>query len=126
MIEEDAIGGVHAVAFAINFGHPIGVNFRRCVGTARLKHGVLVLRSGRRAKHFRAGGLIETGLAPAAAHRFKQAHGAQPGDIAGIFRNIKTHAHVTLRRQMVKLIRSEAVNQAQNPLRAGQIPVMQK
>src|SRR5208282_6086716 len=60
------------------------------------------------------------------ANRFEQSHRPKSGDVARVFRHIKAHAHVALRREMVKLIRRKAVNQIQDPLRAGKIAMMQE
>ena len=126
VIEENAAAGEQAVAFAVNADHPVGVELGGGVGAARLKDRVLALRRGRRAVHLRAGGLVEAGLVAAAADGFEKAHGAQAGDVAGVFGHVETDAHMALRGQMVELVRREAVDQIQDPFRAGEIAVMQE
>jgi hypothetical protein len=126
VIEQNPVARKKLVALAVNSRHPVGVHLRHGIGAARFKERRFALRRLCRTEHLRARRLIEPRLAPGPANRFEQPHRAQPGDIAGVFRHIKTHAHVALRREVIKLIRCEAVNQVQHPLRAGKIAVMQK
>ena len=114
------------VAFAINTRHPVRVHFCRRVRAAWLKNGRFALRRRRRAVHFRTRRLVEASLGPASPDRFEKPHGSQSRNVTGIFWNIKTDFDVALRRQMVHLLRRQAVNQIQNPFGAGQITVMKE
>src|SRR3546814_16081984 len=44
LVEQDAVGGVHAVRLAVVHGHPIGVQLGRRIGAARIERRRLALR----------------------------------------------------------------------------------
>ena len=63
------------------------------------------------AKHFGTAGLIKLRLHPGLANRFENANGAQARHVAGVLRNIETDPDMTLRRQVVNLVRLNSVKQ---------------
>src|SRR3972149_2958879 len=62
---------------------------------------------------------------PALPDGLQDAHGAEPCDITGVFRQIEAHPHMRLSRQVVNLIRLHVVDQLDQVARSGYISVMQ-
>ena len=126
VVEQDTVAGEELMAFAINARHPVGINLCYSVGAARLKRSGFALRGRRGAKHFRARSLVKSSFAAAAANRLKKACGSRASNIAGVFRHIETDTHVALRSEMVNLVGSVTIDQIQEPLAAGEVPVMKE
>jgi hypothetical protein len=126
VIEENAVGGVEAVAFSIDAGHPVSVNLRGSVGAARLKGSEFALGGRSGAEDLGAGSLVEAGFATAATNGFEEASGAKAGDVAGIFGHVEADADVALRGEMIQFVRSETVDEAENPFGARQIAVVKE
>src|SRR5579872_40176 len=125
VIEKNSIGRIQAVAFAVRSRHPVAVYLGDRVRAARFKWSVLILGRGRRAEHFRTGGLVKSGFDSAAANGFQNPHGAESGNVAGVFGNLKADLDVTLRGEVINFIRRQLVDQIENPFGAAQISVVQ-
>jgi hypothetical protein len=127
VIEENAVAGMHLVAFTVIDGHPVAVELGRAVGTARIKRRVFALRDGlHEPVHFAAGGLVKAGLGGGLANGFEETRGAEAGDVARIFRNVEADADVALRAKMVNLVGLDVVEQAGERSRIAEIAVVKE
>ena len=104
VVEEDAVGGEELIALAVVTGEPVGIDLGGGIGALRLEGGVFVLRRGGGTEHLAGGGLVEAGLDPALADDLQQADGAQRGDIAGVFGQVKADADMGLGGEVVDLV----------------------
>ena len=62
VVEQDAVAGVQAVAFAVIDRGPVGEDLGAGVGAARIEEGCFVLRAAACAEHFAGGGLVEAAV----------------------------------------------------------------
>ncbi len=128
VVEQDAVACIHAVRFAIVHGDPICINLRSAVWRARIKRRCLLLRYLLHfAKHLRRRCLIESRLLlqsqgfesppkPQSSHRVR---------VRGVFGRFKGHRHMTLRGQIVDLVRLNLLDDPDEIRRIGQIAVVQ-
>ncbi len=127
VVEEDAVRGVHAVAFAVVHGDPIGIHFCRAVGAAWPEGGCFGLRHGLHlAEHLTARGLVKSCIHTRLAHGFEDARGADASDITGVFWNIKADTHMALSAEMIDLIRLQIINELHQVHAIGQVAVVEK
>jgi len=92
MIEENAVAREQSIPLTVVHRCPVCVQLRTAIGAARPKGRSLGLRSlDRFAVHFATRCLIKFGLDSRFPNSFQQADGAQRGDIAGVFRDLKAH-----------------------------------
>ena len=127
MVEEDAVRGVHAAALAVVHGDPVGIHLRGTAGAAGPEGGSLGLGNFLHLPiHLGAGGLVETGFDAGLAHGFKDARGAETGDVARVFRDVEAHAHVALRAEMVDLVGFEVVDEFHEIHRVGEVAIVEK
>ncbi len=99
VIEQDAVGSVQAIGFAIIDGDPIGVEFGRRVRRARVKRRRFVLRSlSRLAVELGDRGLVEARrvLEPGDADRLQQSQGSDRIGVGGVFGGLEAHLHMRL------------------------------
>ncbi len=127
VVEEDAIGGVHAVALAVVHGNPVGIHFRGAVGASRPEGGGFGLRDFLDlAIHLGAGGLVETGFNAGLPQRFEDARGADAGDIARVFGDVETHAHMTLGSKVINLVRLQVVDELHEVHAVGKVAIVKE
>ena len=89
MVEKNAIRGVKSVGLPVVDGDPISIKFRRRVRRARIKWRRLPLGNFLHlAEQLGGRGLIKAGLVLPTqdADRLKQAKGAKPIGVGGVFR----------------------------------------
>ena len=125
VVEQDAVGSVQPVAFAVVARNPVGVQLGRCIRAARLEGGALTLRGWGGSEHLAGGGLVVARLDAAFAHRLQDADGAQPCGIPGVLGHVKADAHMRLGCQVVNLLRANVVDHVQERIGSGDIAVVQ-
>src|SRR5207248_6752861 len=117
VIEQDAAGGVHAEAFAIVDGAPVGVELGYAVGAARVKRRLFVLDGLLDlAEHLAGRGLVVARLGIGEADGFEQVDGAESGDVAGEHGLHPGGGDEALRAEVVDLVHRE-VREAANERR---------
>jgi hypothetical protein len=129
VVEQYAVRGVHGVGFAIIHGDPIGVEFCRGVGRARIKRRGLALRHLLRvAVKLRGRGLIESNgvLEPQNADRLEQPQRAECIGVRRIFRRLERDADVALSGKIVDFGRLHFLDNADEIGRIGHVAVVQE
>ena len=129
VVEQDAVGGVHAVGLAVVHRDPVGVELGRGVGAARIERRRLALRRLLDlAVQLRGRGLVEAGrlLEAQDADRLEQAQRAERVGIGGVFRRLEAHLDVALRREVVDLVRLDLLDEADQVGGVGQVAVVQE
>ena len=127
VVEEDAVGGVHAIALAVIHGDPVGIHFGGAVGTAGPEGGGFGLGNFLDlAIHLGAGGLVETGGDAGLAQGLEDAGGADAGDIASVFGDVETHAHMALGAEVVNFIGFEVVDELHEIHAISEVAVVEK
>src|SRR5215510_8094053 len=110
MVEEDAVTREEIVRLTVIDGQPVCIELRRCIWAARPEWCRLSLRDLRNfAVHFGAARLIEASRDLRLAKCLEDPNRPEGGDVAGVFRDVKAHAHVALRGQMIDLVRLDPV-----------------
>ena len=107
VVEEDAVGSVHAVAFAVVLHNPVAVKLSHRIRATRVKWSVFVLGYLLNLAIELAGArLINLGefLAMGDAHGFKQSQSAHSIGLGSIFWHVERHLHMALRCEVVNLI----------------------
>ena len=108
MVEEDAVGGVHAIGFAVIDGDPVAIELGDAIGAARIKRRALRLGHF---LHFAVklggGGLIEAGglFHAENADRLEHPQRADRVGIGGIFRRLEADLHMALGSEVIDLVR---------------------
>ena len=130
MVEEDAAGGVEAVALAVVDGDPVAVELGHAVGAPRVERRRLLLRRLHHlAVHLGAGGLVEADLlARVVLHvtnRLEQAERAHGGDVGGVGRLVEAHADVALGGEVVDLLRADLTDQSDQTVAVRQVAIVQ-
>src|SRR5215813_8967336 len=106
VIEQDAVAGMEAIAFAVIYRGPVGKNLGYTIRTARPERRLFRLRDLLRfAVHLAARGLVKTGADSCFANGFQNANRSDAGDVGGVFGNIETDPDVALRAEMINFIR---------------------
>ena len=127
VVEEDPVHGEQAVAVARVCGHPVAVELGAAVRAPRAEWSQLVLRAlGCLAEDFAARGVVETRRNARLANGVKQARGAERRDVARIFGNIETHAHVALRAEVINFVGREAIEQLHEARGIGKVGKVEK
>src|SRR6266545_2350166 len=102
MVEEYAAASEHVVRLAIVHCDRVGIQLGCTVGTTWIERRCLALRClADSAKHFGATGLIKLRFDTRLANSLENANSAEAGHVARVFRNIKTHTHMTLRSELI-------------------------
>jgi len=76
---------------------------------------LLVLRRWGCAEHLGAAGLVKAAVQPDHADGFQQPGRAHAGGVAGVLRLVEADTHVTLRAEVVHLVRRYAGQQGDQP-----------
>ena len=127
VIEQNPVRRMQAIALPVVHRDPVGVDLRRRVGASRIKRGGLFLRNLlHQSVHLGTRSLIKSGLRSHLPHRIQQPDRSQPRHISRKFRNIETHPHMALRRQIVNLVRFRLPENFDHRTRIAQIPEVQK
>ena len=127
MIKQNPVRGMQPVALPVIHRDPVRVHLRRRIRTARIKWSRLLLRHFlHQPIHLRARSLIKSRLRCHLPHRIEQPNRPQPCHIPRELRNIKTHPHMTLGRQIINLVRLSLPQNLDHRTRIAQIPEMQK
>jgi hypothetical protein len=121
VIEENSVYSKKAVAFAGVYGHPVAVDFCASVRAARTKRGFVLRALIRLAVHFAAGRVVQPCGNSSFTDGVEQAGRSERGDVAGVFRDVETHADVTLRAEVINLIGGDAVKQLGEAAGVGKI-----
>ena len=93
------------------YRHPVTVNFGGTIRTARMKWGSFVLGRGSRPKHLGRPSLIEAASYAAAVCCLEDTGCPQSGYVACELGHIKTDTDMTLRPQVIDLVRLNAVDE---------------
>lgn len=125
VVEEDAVGSKDGVGLAVVAGDPVGVNFGGGVGALGFEGGLFVLGRFSRAEHFGGGSLVEAGFDAAFADGFEDAHGAEAGDVAGVFGKVEADAHVGLGGEVVDFVGADVVDEVNQVAGVGQVAVVE-
>ena len=106
MIEQDAVRGMHAVGLAVVDRDPVGVKLGGAhkasgdkMASSRAAVSPAPSRRAPRSTPDRIGVLLE----PKNADRLKKPQRAKRVGIGGVFRRLKAHLHMALRREIVDL-----------------------
>ena len=128
VVEQNAIHGEHAVRLTVFLDDPEAVLLGYRIRAVRMERRRLSLRNllnltielrGRCLIHLRLLGQAQN------AHGLQNAEHAQRIHITGVFRHIKAHLYVALRRQIVNFIRLYQIDDSDQARRIGQIAVEQ-
>ena len=130
VVEEDAVAGEEAVAFAVVDHLVVRENLSAGIGAAGFEAGALMLARLGAAEHLRAARLVEAdGLAAVlhvAADGLQQPDHAHAHYIHGVLRLIEAHAHMALGPQVVDLVGLHIVEHIAQGARIGEIAVVQE
>ena len=129
VVEQDAVGGEHAVGLAVVHRDPVAVELGDAVGRARIERRGLLLRDFLdQAVQFRGRRLIEPRLLLHAenADRFQQPQHADRVGIGGIFRALEADADMALGGEIVDLGRPDLLHQPDQVGRIRHVAVMQQ
>src|SRR5262245_38075397 len=112
MVKQNTVAGKDSVAFAIINSHPVSIDLRGPIGTAWIKRRRLALRHLLNLTvHLRTARLIELRLQPSLSNRLQNSYGPHASYIPRVFRDVETHPHMSLRRQVVNFIRLNSIEQ---------------
>ena len=128
VVEEDAVGGKHAVALAVVLHDPEAVLLGHAVGRARVKRRRLLLRHLLHlAEELGGGGLVDAAfvLQPEDAHGLEETQGADGIGLGGVFRAVERHLHVALGGEVIDLVGLHLLDDAHQRRRVGHVAVMQ-
>ncbi len=128
MVEQDAVGGVHAVGLAVVHHDPVGVEFGRRIGAAGIEGGGLALRDFLDlAVELRSRGLIEAALLVQAqdANGFEQPQGADGVGVGGVLGGFEADRDVRLGGQIIDLVRLNFLDDADQIGAVGQVAIVQ-
>ena len=129
VVEEDAVHAVHAVALAVVFHNPEGIELGHGVGAARIEGSALALgHLLHLAEELAGAGLVDLGrlFAASDAHGFDQPQGAHGVGLGGVFRHlVERHLHMALCRQVVDFIGLHGGDDANEAARVAHVAVMQ-
>ena len=129
MVEEDAVTGMDAVAFAVVDDDPVAVQFRHAVGAAGIEGRRFLLRDFLHlAEELARGGLIKTGLVLQAdfLDRVDETERADGIDVGGVLGDLEGDFDVALRAEVVDLVRRGLLDQPVQVARIGQVAVVQE
>src|SRR5712692_131429 len=126
VVEQDTAASKQLVALAIVNRDLVRESLRAGVRTAWPEGSGFVLRRRRRTEHFARRCLIEPRFQTDVADRLEHAEGTVSRDVTGVLRHIETHAHVTLRGEIVNLVGLYFVKQAPKAGRIREIAQMEK
>ena len=115
MVEQDAVGGVQAIGFAVIDRDPVAVQFGRGIGRAGIeRRGLALWDFLYLAVQFRGRGLIKPNLLfhLQYADGFQQPQHPDGVGVGRVFRGLETDLNMALRRQIVYLVRLKLLNQA--------------
>jgi hypothetical protein len=129
MVEQDAVGSVHAVGFAIIDGDPVAVKLCDAIGRTRIKRrGFLLWGFLHQAVKLRRGGLIEPRLLLHAENpdRLQQPEHAERVGIGGIFGALETDADMALGGEVVDLGRADLLHQPDQIGRIRHVAIVQQ
>ena len=115
VVEEDAVHGEHAVAFAVVLGNPEAVLLGYPVRRTRIERGGLLLRHFLYfSEEFRSGGLVDAaGLVQSAdTYRFQQSQCTDGIRFGRIFRHVERYLHVALCGQVIDFRRVDVADDA--------------
>jgi len=118
---------VKPVGFAIVHHHPVGVELRRGVGTARAERRLFVLRRRRIAVELRRRGLVEARLLLEIeqADRLQEAERAEGVGVGGVFGRLEAHLHVALGGEIVDLVGLRLLHEADEIGGVGHVAIVQ-
>src|SRR5665213_35863 len=126
MVKQNSIGSVYAVGFPIVDGDPMGKNFGASIRAAWIKWGYLRLRHLLdQAEHLAGRSLIKAAGHARLTNRFQQSDGAGCSNVRGIFRDVEADADMTLRGQIINLVRLNLSDQARQSAGICQVAIMQ-
>ena len=129
VIEQDAVGGEHAVGLTVVHRDPVAVELGDAIGRTRIERRGLLLRHFlHQAVQFRGRCLIEPRFLLHAENpdRFEQAQHADRVGIGGIFRALEADADVALRGKIVDLGRPDLLHQPDQIGRIRHVAVVQQ
>src|SRR6185312_11687156 len=127
MVEQDAVGGEHAVGLAVVHRDPVAIELGHAVGRARIERsGFLLRRLLHQPVEFGRRGLIEPRLLFHAedADRLKQPQYTDRVGIRRIFRALEADRDVALGREIVDLGRPDLLHQPDQVGRIRHVAVM--
>ena len=128
MVEQDAVAGEQAVALAVIHRVVERADLRAGVRAAGVERGRLALRGLRDLPvHLAAGGLVDPHGAAVGdlAGRLQHPQGPAGDDLVGVDRGVEADPHVTLRGEVIDLVRLDVQDRVDEPLAVGAVPVMQ-
>ena len=127
MVEEDAVGSVHAIGFAVVHHDPVSVELGGSVGAARVEGGGFLLRDFlNEAVKLRGGRLVEAGLVFHAedADRLEQAKRAHGVGVRGVLRRLERDLYVALRGEVIDLVWLGLLDDPDEVRRIGHVAIV--
>ena len=127
MVEEDPIAGVHAVGFAVVHGDPVAVHLGYGVRGTRIKWRLFRLRNLlHETIQLGGGGLVKACLVQVqGAHGLQQPEYTQRVGVGRVLRLLERDLHVTLRGEVVYLVRLDLLHDVKQARRVRHVPVVQ-
>jgi hypothetical protein len=126
VVEQDAVGGVHPVAFTVVDGDPVAEDLGHSVGRAGMERRPLRLRGLLdETVHLGAARLIDAGGKLQLAHGVQDAKDAEGGDARRVLGHVEGDLHVALRGQVVDLVGSDRLQGADEAVLVYEVAVMQ-
>src|SRR5689334_5660953 len=97
---------MHPIALPVVHGRVVREHFRAPIWAARAKRRRFTLGDlDDLAEHFRRRSLVEATLQADFANRLEHAHAPEPGRLARVLRHVEADSNVTLRPEIVDLLR---------------------
>ena len=128
VVEEDAVGGMHAVGLAVVDDDPVRVLLRHRVRRARVEGRRLLLRHLLHEPiELRRRRLVESRLVDEAggANGVEEAQHADAVGVGRVLRHLERHLHVRLRAQVVELVRPHLRDDLEAVGRVGEVAVVE-
>jgi hypothetical protein len=127
VIEEDSITGINPVGLTVVDDYPEAVNLGHRIRGTWIERGRFGLRYLTHFPvQFTGGGLVETGFNAGLLDRIEKTQCPDGIDFGRILRDFERDLHMTLRSEIVHLVRTRFLQQPVEIARVGQITVMQE
>ena len=129
MVEQDAVGGEHAVGLAVVHRDPVAVKLGDGIGRARIeRRGFLLRNLLHQPVQFRRRGLVEPRLLFHAedADRLQQPQHADRVGIGGVFRAFEADADMALGGEIIDLGRPDLLHQPDQIGRIRHVAIVQE
>ena len=128
VVEQNAVAGIHPVAFAVVHRDPVGIELCYAIGAARIKRRALLLGNFlHQAIELTGAGLVDPRFVcePQDAHSLQDPQRAQRITIGCVFRALKTHRNMALSAKVVNLIGLHLLDDPDQVGAVGEVAVVE-